>query len=121
MGIYYVSGIPFGDELQHSGRKGMKWHKHIFGELENNTEDVRNTVQNVSSTVSGVSKSSSAGRHYADPNGDPSKVGRSGAAKRWGAGSRSQQNTKSRDPKRTISKGKSAVDKFLNRRSKLRP
>ena len=25
MGIYYVSGIPFGDELYHHGVKGQKW------------------------------------------------------------------------------------------------
>ena len=126
MGIYYVSGIPFGDELYHYRTKGSKngvsttpGYKAV-GELAKKTEDARNTVQNVSSAIAGSSNSSSAGRHYVNPNGDPTKPSYGRVGTKWNR-SRSQKSTKSRDPKRTISKGKSAVDKFLNKHSKPRP
>ena len=129
MRCYYVSGIPFGDELYHYRTKGSKngvsttpGYKAV-GELANKAADSVNT--------------SSSGRHYVDPNGDPHRVGHSGAAGRWGSRpgehhsdpnnsqKKEQQNDKAKRIKRMkkkIDRGKNEVDKFFKRRNaKSRP
>lgn len=134
MSTYYVSGVPFGDELYHHRTKGSKngvsttpGYKAV-GKLAEKAEDVRNTVQNVSSAIAGSSNSSSAGRHYADPNGDPSKVGHSSAARKWARNRRflkgstevhsENELSKQKRMKKTIEKGKKYVDKFMKNHNK---
>ena len=46
MGVYYISGIPFGDELYHHGIKGQKWGiRRSREELGYDTNGRLNAVQ----------------------------------------------------------------------------
>lgn len=54
MGVYYVSGVPFGDELYHHGIKGQKWGLRRFQNLDGSLtaagrERYGNNVEGVSS------------------------------------------------------------------------